>query len=537
MNFSIRMCLKVIKKWLVLLISLFFVAHFVYTSILTVNEPYALNQVEGLSIYLAQEAKSGNSLYPDINNAPFTLNNYPPLHPIISSFFLSLPLTKVQSLRLFNILTELAISLVFLGITVLITKDKSLSLIFTCLLLGLLSVHKFHGVIRVDALGLFFALTGIFYLLKYLKSNSVLDLIYFSFLYTLALLAKQTNLILITGVVVYSFAKFRYANVEKYKNLFLACMLSLFSFFLISIAIDQVTDGRYFLYIFYYQSFAGTFFREGAKLISELFIFYCPVFILLGLIYLEELHELRESFRKELSARLLQRKKGMLAGLRDIRLFVKNKLNKNEDDVFAGQYNFLIALTSLSFFWFGSSIFKAGADLNYSLEPLVLTCIILCAWFSYRKAIKINEWVLKKEYLLLSLVVLTMIAVGLRRYYYKDFLQENRQKERELIGRLIKESNGLVLMEDPFIPLVYDKKFLVNDMFALSFLVRNGKTDANNLFEYIENQDLEFIMLGEIMNQMPEIRNVIETHYDVYYQTAFDVVHSPWTIYVPKNTI
>src|SRR5207237_1160483 len=84
---------------------------------------------------------------------------------------------------------------------------------FTCLLIGLFSVNKFHGLARLDFLQLAVVLAALHQLLVFMESPPVMRpttcLFRFTCFSVLALLAKPTSILFLFGVGIFALLQLR----------------------------------------------------------------------------------------------------------------------------------------------------------------------------------------------------------------------------------------------------------------------------------------------------------------------------------------
>jgi 4-amino-4-deoxy-L-arabinose transferase-like glycosyltransferase len=135
---------------LLLLVGVACLYNFLAAGWLVLTEPHVINYTEGISLLAALRVQDGLSLYPDLSTPPFVYLAYPPVYPAVSAAFVGVLGTGLWPLRLLTLLAELAAGVLVYRLLRRSGVSRLRALALGLVALGLLSVHKFHGLARLD---------------------------------------------------------------------------------------------------------------------------------------------------------------------------------------------------------------------------------------------------------------------------------------------------------------------------------------------------------------------------------------------------
>lgn len=78
---------ELLRKVVLLSLATYF-AFFVINSAFYIQYPYQIDYGEGYLLNQAKIFSEGNWIYKDIDEPPFLISNYPPVYPLLVSFFI-----------------------------------------------------------------------------------------------------------------------------------------------------------------------------------------------------------------------------------------------------------------------------------------------------------------------------------------------------------------------------------------------------------------------------------------------------------------
>lgn len=147
------------------------IAIFALYSVLAAAHPYPMDYGEAPLIDQAMRLAKGQNIYrANLDSAPYTIANYPPLYQISLIPFLNTFESPFQAGRIISILATLA-SATFLGLTTYkLFQNRFAALVTSVLFLSFPYVVSWASLARIDSLALAFATAAIFVLVKWPKS-------------------------------------------------------------------------------------------------------------------------------------------------------------------------------------------------------------------------------------------------------------------------------------------------------------------------------------------------------------------------------
>jgi hypothetical protein len=137
---------------------------------------YPLDYGEAPLVNQAMQINAGQSIYyAKINQAPFTIANYPPIYVLLLSIFEKAFGPGFWYGRLISVLSAWGSATLIVLITYSHSKNMLMALITGLLFINLPYVVGWSTLARIDHLALFFALLGLFFIIKRPTSEKILD--------------------------------------------------------------------------------------------------------------------------------------------------------------------------------------------------------------------------------------------------------------------------------------------------------------------------------------------------------------------------
>lgn len=439
--------------------------------------PFSLNIVEGLSLYFAQQIVSGYTIYTSIYHAPFTLNLYPPVYPLISAGLIKiLPYVteNIYILRGLTLASEFSVSILISLIVFYKTKDSLISISILCAGLGLWSMNSFHGIARVDFIALVFSLVALLSFLILLDKKSRLAAFMYIVGTLLSVLTKQTSGVIFVSCVIYTI----YMRADRKIHIANLSIISIY--IIITIILTLVTSGEYFKQNFIYQLIYGF---DPEHRVYQLWLLYGNYGYLLAWLGISTI------FHR---------------------------------DVFLLLYLFLCAS------WTIFSIGKVGADQNYGIELITIILIVIGTSFG-------KYFGRKKHFLRVLLTVLFLIhtcyVVNSQKFYYFHNFDRDVLTEKKHIGELIQSSDGLILSEDPLSMLRSHKDTVTYDPFLVWWNLSYAHEKINDLSSLLMQDRIQWVYSSIFLDQVPEISTMLHKKFILIYESKNNLVHGRWRVY------
>ncbi len=455
--------------------------HFLYSSLLILREPLLLTYGEGLALLAATRILDGLPLYININEAPYLYNAYPVMHPIASSMFMFLFGRTISALRLLSIVCELLIGVITYKILHMESRNRNAALLFGSLLLGLFSIHKYHGLARVDTLVILFTVSAIYCLLHFLRHLSHSRLVLAGALFVLALLTKPTAAVALCGCSTY--ALFQLRTVRRPSVAIITCtVLSVVGYFLLAGIIEIWSGNEFLKQTYWYQVLSGV--QSGTGQQERFLQLYWPIVCLATI------------------------------SLLDIR-----------------QDRLLKLVTLFSAVWWVVSSVKSGADTNYSLEPLVLMTVVSGLFMAGRSKEPSEARHVRPTPVFLGVGFLIALSVVVREPYLMPAFEEQARAERAMLNELMHETDGLTLSEEPFYAVLNRKRFVMNDSFQLILLSRRGLFNMRAIIRACASGEVKRVFASWRLESVPRLRRILRSRYRVIYRTKGPLDGARWTVY------
>jgi hypothetical protein len=485
-----------------LLIALFVCALLFGASVLKVfSIPYGIDYGEGYLANASYEIIKGNNPYHPISSPPWIVTSYPPLFPVINGALIALtgpsliPGRFIATASFFLILVLAGIVLKTLG------TRQAVPIIAAGFLLAFAWTVNWAQVVRVDTLGIFLSLLGIYFWVRSAKRS---DSIVAAILFSLALFTKQSLLAAPVAAVIYGII-----SRDRRTGLFVILLILVTG--AIYLVANFITGGGLLYHLFGYT--ANAYF--AGRLTAGLGQYFRSTWLLNAL---------------ALSAFLMP---GTLAGPRR----------------FLGLYFFLSILTLAAYGF-------EGSDTNYFIEPILAASLLA--------GLSLDRFISSREPLSASVpsprtigfaIALAIVLLG--RFVDMSLFAIHRvNPERMMDGmrliRLVNSVPGDVLSEDASFTFLAGKPVLFQP-YIMTLLSRTGKWDQGPLIESIENEGYSLIILRVDLDDpsntevrggaweaagfdrwTPEMEEAIKSHYTRY--GAVDVgVGNLWNVYIPNS--
>jgi hypothetical protein len=142
---------------------------FVYHGIQLVLFPFDVDNSEAYLVYQGQRLSEGQFLYPPLSEFPYLVDNYPPLYPSLLALGFQFTSPDFHWPRLISLISTLLTALFISLWCYTRTRHVSASLLAGLIYLSIYHVNDWGALARVDALGVFLSLAGL-YLFERTKS-------------------------------------------------------------------------------------------------------------------------------------------------------------------------------------------------------------------------------------------------------------------------------------------------------------------------------------------------------------------------------
>jgi len=163
--------------------------------------PYGLDFGEGYLANMSLELVKGNDVYGPIDEAPYIVNSYPPLYPLVTGLITSITGPSMIPGRFISSISLMGILLMSFMLLRRMKTSLSVALIIPGVLLVFPWVLRWSVVVRVDTFGIFLALAGIYF---WMRSGNIRDGIIASVLFGLAALTKHSLLSAPAACIIYA---------------------------------------------------------------------------------------------------------------------------------------------------------------------------------------------------------------------------------------------------------------------------------------------------------------------------------------------
>ncbi|MDI6784667.1 MAG: glycosyltransferase family 39 protein [bacterium] len=450
----------------ILIIYLFF---FLYHSIVYIIYPYDLDNEEGFILNQTRLLAQGKTIYPELNNYPYTVGNYPPVFQM-----LCVPITWIFG-DTHSIGRSLSfLSTLMLGLLIFLIVKQMTNAVIPALIAGLFPfgthyVYRWAAYNRVDMLALLFALLGLHLIWRNEKRSEVrsqksdcLLLTAACLLFILAFYTKQSMVAAPIAATIYLLMK----DKKQAGFLVIGYMVGIIVIFLIG---NALTAGQLYQHLILYNLNPFSWFTVW--LYARNLIHFYPFFLILVLLVL---------------------------------------LNRNTNRLFS-TYFLLSVFVAIS-------CGKLGSAVNYLLELMVAGSILFGLAIKQSEVLSPKSLVKPFCFILLIIQLLLIYHVPYKLEYGETPTQKDwfYAKETE---KYIQQTQGLILSDDAAM-LVRNQKPVLFQPFIMSTLARQKLWDQTPVINDLNQQKFELLILYFDINRNPDLErytkemiNAIRTNY------------------------
>ena len=150
---------------------------FAYHGARQVMFPYDIDNSEGFLLYQAMRLAEGEFLYPPLAEAPYLVDNYPPVYPLLSAIVVKWTGPAFFWPRLLSFLATLGTACVLALWVKTLTQNRWAAVAAALVYLSFYHVYQWGALARVDALGVFFAVWALLRAERSGAGNSALGLL------------------------------------------------------------------------------------------------------------------------------------------------------------------------------------------------------------------------------------------------------------------------------------------------------------------------------------------------------------------------
>jgi hypothetical protein len=169
-------------------------------------------------------------------------------------------------------------------------------------------------------------------------------------------------------------------------------------------------------------------------------------------------------------------------------------------------------VTWVSVAWYLVASSKAGADVNYMLEPVALLCLMFGLLFTPDAppllAPRAVAAALRSRVgmaIALCACAATLIATRGAHLTLGRLLSPRGVASRVKVIEFLRDSPGDVLAEEPYFALAAGKPVLVSDPFQLSILARAGRFDFTPLARRLERGEIPRVVASRRLATAPDV--------------------------------
>lgn len=458
-----------------MLILFFLFLNFLLISLSRLFYPYGIEQTEWDIFYLTfYFMKNPAYLYHDIYQYPFyVIGDNPPLFHLSTALFSLITKDVLFSGRTISFISTLLSGFLIYKIVEAKCKSKLIGLASSMLFFSSYVIFLWGSLFRVDMLGVMLNLMGINFILNYRKGkNLYLAIICF-------ILATYTKWPFIIAAIATSI----YLLIDDRKKGFKFLLLFSISVTSIFILLNILTGWQFYLHIFAYK--VGTPFAYSDLALN--FIETNFIFLIFSFFYI---------FRK------------------------KEKL--------LGVYLVLTLAVGLL------GTFRIGGYINYLIEPVAITCILVGLLLGELK---------KKNGIFILLLFLIIIQLSIEIYYNNYLLFtianpkylpiKNLEPDKEVLS-YIKNSQGNIYVESQIHSVLAGKEPSVQ-LWTLWEI--NDFLNKTKFFDYFKNQNYTMMIINGNFYLFPELNDYLHNNYNlvkriVWYDNNYNELD--WEVYMRK---
>lgn len=458
-------------------------ALFLFWSARFVSWPWILSKGEGICLWSADRLLQGRLPYPDPGRPPFAVCAYPIGDPALGALFVAAFGKKLLGLRLLSVLSEAVVGIA--GAAILARRtDRLAAAAGGAVLLGLLAVHKFHAVARVDLPTLAFLAIAVERLARFVDRRGTGALVALAAAAAAAVLTKPTAAVTLLASAMWAAVVLRRAP-RDLGRLALALLAAAAAWGAVTAVLQDATGGEYLRQTVTMHAWKGTW--PSAWIWEGYVRQYAPL---------------------------------LVAGAIALALPADPLLK---------------VLACAATAWAVPATRAAGSDLNYTLGPLV--------WIALLVASAAGEIAARTEgatsargraaaavpLLLLVAAVLPLRGGPARA---ADLTPEARA-EGETLRRLMTDAHGLTLSEEPFFAVLCGKALWVTDPFALSVLSAHGDVDLRPITDALREGRIARVFLGARLQSDPGITAALRKRYRPIWESKGKLADTRWVVLDP----
>ncbi len=468
--------------------------------------PYGLDFGEGYLANMSFEMVTGSNPYNSLDQPPWIVSSYPPLYPFINGLIMILIGPSLLPGRFLAVISFIGIAF---GMIVLLRRlniNPTMAVIAAGLLFVFPWGFRWAQVVRVDTLGIFLSILGVYW---WIRSDKTSDTIIAAIFLTLAVLTKHSLLAAPIACVIYGLlAKDR-------RSVLLLLLLGILIAGSYSL-INAFTGGGFFLHLFDYTANAWFIDRFTAGL-GE----YVGATWILQIVAVASL---------------------ITPGV------------TSEHRRLIGWY-WLLSQGTLIAYGF------EGSDTNYYIEPLITTALLASFSFNHlvdqRKTDNEPGQTLVNPRTLAYAIIFVVIILGrfmnpidfkLHRVENNDMFQNG-----QWLIRMAHDVPGDVLSEDAGFTFLAGKPVIFQP-YIMSLLQRTGKWDQTEFVSTIQNTAYSMIILRVDLSDpynteirggawemagfdrwTKEMESAIIENYELYGAVDVGAPANLWYVYFPKG--
>lgn len=473
------------------MVALVCLGNFLRVALLLLGEPHAINYTEGISLHSAQQLLKGRSLYPPIQQEPYSYLAYPPGYPLLCAVVVGLFGNSLTALRCLTLAAEAVILWLFYLLLRRQGIGPRAGLFMGAWLAGWLSIQKFHTLARVD---MFLQAAVLGFCLASLHLSKARNTWFWAatLLVPMALLFKASaGFDLIWCGLFYLLFDRRPA---VFKALGLGAALAL----VLGFALNLSTSGEFWRHLVVYQGLSGVYpqwrdlgpFRIWVR-------FYLPLLV--------------PSFL-------------VLCSLKRMSL---------------GPW---MCLGSLLAFFLGSA--KNGGDLNYALPVIIWSGATLARAYGCEQHFRWPARIGSAREFVPVVLLLSMVALPVYqdlRWPTRDLppwhaaaaanLRPEPTAYRARLVNFMAEAEGPVLSEEPYFAVVNDKEVWMSDPFQLFLLWRAGRFDVTPVVQACASGRISHVVAGPRLLSFVPLNQVLRQHFEKVEEGIAIDRSTPLTIY------
>ncbi|MCX7918235.1 MAG: glycosyltransferase family 39 protein [bacterium] len=437
---------------------------FLYHCIMYIIYPYDLDNEEGFILNQTKLLAQGKTIYPTLNDYPYTVGNYPPVFQLVC-----VPLTWIFGNshaigRTLSVLSTLLIGLIVFLIVKRITNTNTPAFIAALFPFATHYFYRWAAYNRVDMLALFFSLLGIYLIWRIFEihnsKSKISGVLIPCILFILAFYTKQSMVAAPVAAAIYLFMK----DKKQARMLVFVYLVGIIIVFLVG---NTITSGEFYQHLVVYNMNPFSWFTVW--LYAKNLIYFYPIFLMLV-------------------------------------LFALFALGREKINILFSLYFSFSVIVALS-------CGKVGSAVNYLLELIAASSILF--------GISINKFRISKPMVINVLLIVQLVWI----YHipYKFEYGETPTKKDWFYARetekYIQQTMGMIVSDDAAM-LVRNYRPVLFQPFIMSTLARQKLWDQTPVVNDLNQQKFDLIILYFDVNRNPDLEryteemiNAIRTNY------------------------